>query len=480
MTESHSILKQTGTQFVGRAVGVLLGVLVLGTTTRLLGPTLFGVYGTALAYMQLFGILMDFGLTVTTLDLLARSSALAQRRLIGSLVTLRSLLSTLTTVLAFVILQAFPYPPATRHAVYLASLLFICYSFQQLFTSIFQYGKNTVPIVAAELAGRLTTLAGLWMVVQASGGVLGVIASGIAGNIIVIGIMAVWSRSIITWVPSLDHSQWKDVLARSWPIGLTIAFNLVYFKADTIILSFLAPPEVVGLYAAPYKVLEVLISFPPLFLGMVLAQWSAAAHRNDEKVFRQWLGWALSLTAMVVVPLVLGTLALSTDVMTFVAGREFASSGPILQVLVLATSIIFVSNVFGYAIVALGLQRNMIIFYCCAAIVSLVAYTLAIIQWGAIGAAWMTVVTELFILFASIKVISRKMQIPHTVQYLTKYIISGVIMLAVLLLVRDIIHILFSVVLGIVVYGVTLYLIGGMKILYLKGNINTIRGSSAT
>jgi len=475
MTASQTILKQTGLHIGGRFVSVLLGVAVLATTTRLLGPALFGVYGTALAYLQLFGILMDFGLTVTTLDALGKSTVIEQKNIIGSLVVLRSLLSTITTAIAFIILQWFPYAPSIKHAIYLASLLFIFYSFQQLFTSVFQFKQSTMPIVVAEFFGRSATLLGLWVAAFFSGGVMSVILAGVIGNLVVILLLWRSAYQVLPWSLSLNTSLWKDILVRSWPIGISIAFNLVYFKADTIILSLLRSSETVGLYSAPYKILEVLIAFPPLFLGMVLPRWSAAVAQKNWKEFQHWLEWTLSLTAMIALPLVAGTLVTAHELMGFVAGSAYLESGAVLQVLIIATGSIFFANVFGYAIVALGLQKKMIPFYSSAAVSSLLLYYWAILRFGVLGAAWTTVLIEIFILFAGFFIVFASIKKKIMVPYLTKYVISSIIMYFFLFFTHNVIHILFSVATGSFVYFFALYSIGGLNILKTR-EITVLKG----
>ncbi|MEK7167505.1 MAG: oligosaccharide flippase family protein, partial [Patescibacteria group bacterium] len=60
------------------------------------------------------------------------------------------------------------------------------------------------------------------------------------------------------------------IWSTTWPIALSVAITLIYFRADTLIMSFFRSPEEVGLYGAAYRVLETMIQFPYLIMGSIL------------------------------------------------------------------------------------------------------------------------------------------------------------------------------------------------------------------
>lgn len=468
MSTHRKIIQETIIQFGGRFISVLLSVVALGLITRLLGPEEFGVYGTALAYLQFFAILMDFGLTVVTLDLLAKESEQTRGEFMGSLLVLRGITSVGMIALSLVLLQWFGYPDHTNQAVYAAALLFVFYSFQQVFTSIFQFRHHTAPMMASEVIGRVVMVVGTLWAYWSGAGIFAIIFWGVFGTIVTVVMMASASRREIAWVPTINVARWKYTLSYSYPIAITIAFNLIYFKADTIILSFFAEPAVVGLYVAPYKILEALIALPPLFLGLVLPKMSAAVANKNSKEFSVWLGWALEHIALIVLPMIAGVWALAPEIMEFVAGNEFRGSSTILMILIAATGIIFISNTLGYAIVSLGRQKTMIPYYAVAALSSIIIYIKAIKTFGSIGAAWTTVGVEAFMLVAAAYVVFSKETLVVSWKNLTKYLISSVIMYIVLIFIHSFIHILLLIVIGAGVYIGALAGMGGINFSQLK------------
>lgn len=82
-----------------------------------------------------------------------------------------------------------------------------------------------------------------------------------------------------------DWDTWTLIMKTTWPIALTIALNLIYFKGDILIMSLVRSQAEVGIYGAPYRVLEVLINIIYLFLGLLLPIFAAAASiHNYQKI----------------------------------------------------------------------------------------------------------------------------------------------------------------------------------------------------
>ena len=53
-----------------------------------------------------------------------------------------------------------------------------------------------------------------------------------------------------------DRAVWRALLRASLPLGLALAINELYLRADTLIISISEPFEQVGLYTLAYRILE--------------------------------------------------------------------------------------------------------------------------------------------------------------------------------------------------------------------------------
>src|SRR3989344_7603044 len=108
MSLTRTIAHNTIIQIIGKGAGLAFSILTLGILTRYLGPTQFGYYTTAFAFLQIFGILIDFGLQMITAQLISDPNE-DESIMLSNIFTLR-LLSALIFFIAPVIAIFFPYP----------------------------------------------------------------------------------------------------------------------------------------------------------------------------------------------------------------------------------------------------------------------------------------------------------------------------------------------------------------------------------
>jgi len=194
-----------------------------------------------------------------------------------------------------------------------------------------------------------------------------------------------------------DPAFWKTMLGRSWPIGVSILFNLAYFKADTFILSLVRPATEVGLYGAAYRVLEILITFPFMLAGLVLPLMANAWAKKNAERFNTLVRQSLTAMALIAVPLAAGVAVIGTQAMVLIAGADFAASGDILKILSLATAVIYLGTVSSHVVVAVNAQRKMLPVYIAAGVLTAAAYLWLIPIYGMWAAAWLTVASEVVV-----------------------------------------------------------------------------------
>ena len=238
-----------------------------------MGQAGFGLYTAANAYLQIFALILDLGINVTFSALLGEHAQDEEyeKRCVSALFTLRAVMAVIVLGLA-PLLWYLIYP--TEHLMLLAIIALNASVFFPAINQILiglqqRHLRMHIPAIG-EVVGRAFLLIGLlvgaaqgWTLVS----LLWLVSIGSFLNFLFC-LLFVQPRGRIrlNWDPSF----WKQTLVRSWPIGVSIAFNLVYFKADTFILSRVRSLAEVGLYGAAYRVLEILITVPFMYAGILL------------------------------------------------------------------------------------------------------------------------------------------------------------------------------------------------------------------
>ena len=462
MSLTKAIAGNTAVQVAGKFTGVLLSVLTVAVMTRHLGRTGYGEFTTAISFLQFFGILVDFGLTLTMIKMISEPGA-DERRIVTNIFTLRVISGVFFFGLAAIIAQFFPYNQSVRLAIAVGSISFLCVSLSQIFTGVFQK-KLAVRLAAiAEVAGRGALLVGVFWAARAGAGLLTIMTILAASNILQLVLSLAFARRLVNFGWAADLPLWRVIFRQSWPIGLAIIFNLVYLKGDVIILSLFRTRAEVGLYGAAYKVLDVITILPTVFMGLVLPVLANVWTSGDRQDFNRKLGRAFEFLSILAIPLVFGTIAVASDVMTLIAGPEFAEAGPLLAVLMAAGAMVFWSALYGHTIVAIGLQRRMLWGYGADAVISLALYFLLIPRYGAVAAAWVTLFSEAFMFLATAFVVIRATGARPDLRVWLRSLAASVIMFGGLWGLSSV-PVLPRVLAGIVTYAAFLFVFGGISL----------------
>lgn len=466
MSLTRKIALNTIIQIVGKILSTIVGLITVALMARYLGREGFGGYTTIIAFLQIFGILVDFGLTLMTVQMISErgDDRRYNDKVLSNIFTLRLISAVLFLGAAPLVAILFPYPTIVKWGIALTSLSFLFISLNQLITGVFQKNLRMDKVAASEIIGRLALLAGVVLFICQGKDLLWIMGAVVAGS--AINFLANWffARPYATIRLAFNWPVWRQAISRSWPIGISIAFNLLYFKADTVILSVFRSQAEVGLYGAPYRVLEVLITFPFMFVGVLMpffARWLKEGRDDDFKRLAQRGFDFMAISAW---PMVVGALVLATPLMVFVAGDEFSASGPILKILILATAVIYLSVLSSHIIVALNKQRKMIWGYVATAVVALILYFIFIPKYGMYAAAWITVLSESMIGFITILVVYLTTKWRPALSVSNRALFSAVIMGFLIYIVSNYMaNVLVLILIGAASYFIILYLLGGIS-----------------
>ena len=459
MSLAFKVAKNMIYQILGKGLGIIFGLLTVGLMTRYLGQTGFGYYTTVVSFLQFFGVVIDFGLQMTTAQMLARPGV-DESKIFGSILAIRLISAAIFMGLAASIVWALPYPEIIKMGVTLTSLSFFFISLQSVFISVFQKNMKMSVVAWAEVWGRAALLIGVWIFVITSRGLLFIMGAVVLGSLVNFLILYFKSKKYLKISLAYDRNIWKEIWTISWPLAITISLSLIYFRADTVVMSFVRPVSEVGIYGAAYKVVDILVQFPYLFLGLLLPIFSSLIMVNLES-FKKVYQKTFDFIAIVTFPIVLGTIAVGDKIMEVVAGKEFLVSGDLLKILIVAVGVIYFGALFGYGIVACGLQKKMIKFYVFDAVFSLVMYLIFIPIYSYWAAATLTVVSELLITIPAMFILRKHMGINFQFKVFLKSLLSGLIMLGVLFLLPSQ-GLATLIIVGVIIYFGALYLMRGI------------------
>jgi O-antigen/teichoic acid export membrane protein len=207
--------------------------------------------------------------------------------------------------------------------------------------------------------------------------------------------------------PALE-SLWRKAL----PLFLQNVFILVYFKIDTVMLGMMRGDHETGLYGAAYRFFEISNVVPTALLAAMSAPLARRMAAGDWKAF--WKrGLALFMAAAFTGFVVLG--GVMTWLLPIVAGPSYIPSQPLLRILSLTILFYFPNYFLTMTLVFLKKTVANAWVAATAMVFNVTANWFAIQRWGAAGAAWMTLVTEMLISAACLAIIYRTVRREATI-----------------------------------------------------------------
>lgn len=460
MSLTKKILSNTAIHAIGKFGASAIGLVIIGLVTRYLGTEGYGYYTTIFAYLFLFSTIGDLGLYLVTINELGRAGV-DSKQLFSNVFTMRLVSGIVLMALAAGLIWLFPYPLLVKLGALVVSISVILMMVDQITVALFQQKMKTAYAALSEIGGKILILGLTILVIKNGWGFMTVLWTVVAGFLFHFLINICFARSLLKFKLAFDKEIWKRIIKKSWPVATYMIFSMIYFKADTIILSLYHPATVVGLYGAPYKILEVLIAFPAIFMGLVSPHLSRAWSEKDLSAFKKYFQKAFDGLSLIVWPMVLGTIALASPIMNLIAGPEFKDSAHALQILIVATGIIFLAHLSTFAVVALEKQKQMMKFYMAAAGLALLLYFIFIPKYSLTAAAIITVLVEFLILLSSWLMVRQEAKIKLNFNNSLKALIVAMVMF--IFLSETHLSLLVSIIIGGIIY------IGGI---FIAGLLN--------
>jgi O-antigen/teichoic acid export membrane protein len=400
---------------MGRVVGTVISILTIAVMTRALvaifgvqeGVRVYGVYAAVMAYLSIVSVFADGGIyTIFTRE--ASRDGADEKRLFETAWVLRLITIVATVVGALLLAVLLPYSQAIRFGMLVGIWGIVFQLASQLFMGIFQKKLRLWAPAIGEVAGRAAQLLAVLVFGFWGLGINYFILAFVLGAAVTFWINLAAARKLTNF--NIFAKAKKSDLLKMWreamPMGIVLVLSVIFFKIDSVLLSFLRPASDLAYYALAYKILESLLFFPAMVGGMLMPIFSRLGTERASNI-SPVMRTSVDLYMMGVLPLC-GTLwILAPQIIAILGGEAFSPAVPALRILALALGALFFGNLFGNAVVAIGKQKLFIYIYVVLIILNVVLNLIFIPRYSFIGAAWTTLVCEILSTACAVFIIYR-------------------------------------------------------------------------
>lgn len=396
----RQILKQTSWLFLAQSLTRVIGFFYVIYLAKTLGVSEFGLYTLALAYFSIISSIADFGFNRFLIREVAKDKSKAAY-LLWNIIILRL---TLTSVLfAIFALALYSFDPMKMRVslILLATLSILPQALALTFDAIFVANQKLQISAIALFAASLVTAITGFILVGKGFETMGAVNALIFGQIIyAITLLIFLLKYEKLTFSRINLSLLKEAIKGSLPYGLLGVLGLLYFRVDTILLSYIKGSFETGIYGAAYKFLES-VTFIPSAFSLALFPILSKLHDSNIPDARKLYFKSLKVMVGVGVIVFLAYILVLPKVISIFL-PNYLSSITAIQILAISIPFMFAQGATVSVLLSTDKYLKQVIFLSIITLVfNIVANLLFIPQFGFIGASWITVLSEVlsFIIF---------------------------------------------------------------------------------
>ena len=351
-TRGPSIARNAFHLVLGQVTTTALAIFFSAALGRSLGARDFGLYFLISSFSTFAYVVVDWGMQYYVIREVARTPERAGE-VLGTVLVLRTVCSLLILLPAALMVLALGYDARTSwfSVAYLVVSLpfFLAQGFGLVFRGRDRMGLDSAISVVNKAAVLALALGALAL----GTGLTGVVASQMIAGIIAIAVSS-WFYGRCALSPITFSAQTiRAMVAGSKALGFMMVAASVQPYLDAIVLSKLAPADAIGWYGAAKNIMGTLTA-PAIIVAAAafpqLARTSSepAAFNVEVRTVLRPILWLGALAAV-------GSYLFSDDAIAVVYGqRHFAPAGVILRVFAPGFFLLFIDNLLGNALTAMG------------------------------------------------------------------------------------------------------------------------------
>ena len=453
------VARNIGALTIGRVFTASAAFLMNMMLARYLSIEDFGVLNFAMSYAALFLLFTNLGVSQIVTRKISRGDADAQS-LLGNSFTLISVLSIFVTIIAIVSVNLVGYSELTALAasIYALSILFM--ALQGIFSISLTVHLEMMYSSISTIIQKFGALGLVALMIFLNYDVITLVTANLVAVAVGTVFMFFFSMKYIRFSPKVDFGVWKSLLIESWPFALMGLFMVIHFRIDLLMISLLSTELNVGYYSAVYKLAEtplILISATTVSIFPILSKFFADKIRI-QKILRICINVSMTLA----IPMATGATLLSKGIIDIVYGAKYLPIADSFSVTVWSVVMIFMIMLFATSLNATNKEKNVIKITLVGLIANVILNIFCIPQFGYLGSSMATALVLMYMLVMFYGEVKKDVGFRIGKIKMLKIVFSSAVM-ALFIWFAPSMHVLIMIPLAMIVYFVSLFLIGGIE-----------------
>lgn len=379
---------------IRQVLTILFPLITVPYVSRHLGAEAYGIYNYSLSIVAYFSYIAAMGISTYAIreGALIKSSQDELNKLSSKLFSINMLFTAISFVLLFILL--FIEDSLSSYSVYIIIL-----SMSTLFTTlgvewINQIFEDYLYITVRYIVFQIITIIALFVFVKTPEDIVSYcwvsVLSTIGAN--VLNMFHVRKYVNIRFTFDMDLKKHIKPLLVFFATSLA---GLLYVNSDITMVGAILGDTSVGIYSFVSKIYIMIKTLVAVIISTCVPRITYLV-RNDEVAYGEYMKKIYTLLALILVPIMIGTIVLSKELIYLLGGQEFMSGINVLYVLPIAIPFaIFGAYYSSFVLIVRNKEKITLIATIVAATVNMVLNFVLLPKYGIIGAAITTVIAEL-------------------------------------------------------------------------------------
>jgi len=340
-----------GVQIVLKILAFLFNVYVV----RRLGDAHFGQYSAVMAYVAIFAIFTDWGMSPYAVREMAKDRR-QTTWLLPNIVAIRVVLSLIITIIAPLSALWLGKGHDMVLGILIASAGLILYAFQGPLDSALIARERLDYTATFTLINQLVFW-GLGMLLLVNGlGFIGLITASLTG-VAVVALLSGWTLfKLSVGRLSLSVRRWPQLFLAALPFGVSSISYVFMRRFDTVLMSFILTDAAVGWYNVPWT-LTSMILLVAQSIAIAMYPSMVRSYTEDSESLPQVIWQSIKYLLIVCLPITVGGTVLADQIIITLYQETFINSIPVLQIILWALPSLFLLELLGRVASTLHLER---------------------------------------------------------------------------------------------------------------------------
>jgi O-antigen/teichoic acid export membrane protein len=356
------------------------------------------------AILLTFSLLNDIGLTYSSTRMIAIEDDPAEKyHVIGSAVMLRLVAIGVCCILLFPTQRLLshmyksPLLDLLMHRYMAAALALSCLNDLFSYILLGQH-KHTEMAIGQAIIGAISFAGTIAFVRVEHFGVVGLTWS----LILSCSVSLVYQyRAVGIRIPiCYNAATIKRMIRFGFPLYLNSFFTLIYMRADTYLLGIFCGPSAIACYGVASRLPDNVRQLSDSYRLVYFSTTSQLFAAKDEMGVRKRLETSLRWTAFMLFGSTLGAVLFGDVIIRLLYSQLYMDSVPVFSLLMASLTFFICDTLLGTTLVAAGRPRRVLMINLVTAIVNVTANLLWIPRFGAIGAAYASLLAHAVIIVA--------------------------------------------------------------------------------